>query len=164
MNKINRSPTRLSSWVAVSAAFVALGSSGFYSWPALGIGTAGFVLLVVGVVRGMPGGVTIGAFGLFMGAIIAGVRGVPVIPVLISVTTAVLAWDIGGSAISIGNQLGRDADTTRIETVHITASMSVGVVTTGVGYGLYQTGTGGQPVAAVIFLLIAAVLLVEALD
>ena len=107
--------------------------------------------------------VTIGAFGLFVGGIIAGIQSAPVVPVLISVTFSVLAWDVGGSAISIGKQLGRDADTRRIEAVHMTASGAVGMVTAGVGYGLYQTGAGEQSVAALVFLLIAAVLLVEAL-
>lgn len=164
MNTVDRSPARLSSWVAVSVGFVALGSSGLYSWSALAVGTVGFVMLVVGIVRGESTGVTTGAFILFSAAIIGGVRGVSALPVLISATTAVLAWDIGGSAISIGNQLGRDADTTRIESVHVTASLSVGLVTVGGGYGIYQIGTGSRPVAALVFLLIAAVLLVEALD
>lgn len=164
MKPINRAPARLSRWISVSAALVAVGSSGFYSWPALAVGTLGLLLLVVGLIRGANTAVTIGAFGLFVGGIIAGVQNAPIVPVLISVTFTVLAWDVGGSAISIGKQLGREADTIRIEAVHMTASGIVGVVTAGVGYGLYQTGTGEQPVAALVFLLIAAVLLVEALD
>lgn len=163
MKAIPRAPARLSSWGSVLAAFVALGTSGFYSWPALAVGSVGLLLLAVGIVRGANSAVTLGAFGLFVGGIIAGVQSAPVVPILISVTFSVLAWDVGASAISIGNQLGRDADTRRIEAVHMTASGVVGVVTAGVGYGLYQTGTGEQPVAALVFLLIAAVLLVEAL-
>lgn len=149
--------------MSVTAAFLALGVSGFYSWPALAIGTVGLVLFAVGLVRGVNAAVTIGAFGLFAGGIVAGARDVPAVPVLVSVTCSVLAWDVGGSAISIGKQLGREADTRRIEVVHMTASGVVGVVTAGVGYGLFRTGTGEQPVAALVFLLIAAVLLVEAL-
>lgn len=164
MKAIQRTPARLSSWVSGSAAFVALGASGFYSWPALAVGTMGVLLLIIGLVRGANAAVTTGAFGLFVGGIIAGVQSAPVVPVLISVTFSVLAWDVGGNAISIGKQLGRDADTRRIETVHLTASGVVGVVTVGVSYGLYQTGTGEQPVTALFFLLIAAVLLVEALS
>jgi hypothetical protein len=163
MKPIDRAPTRLSRWVSVSAAFVALGASGFYSWPALAVGTLGLLLLVVGLVRGANAAVTTGAFGLFVGGIVAGVGSAPVVPVLVSVTFAVLAWDVGGSAISIGKQLGREADTIRIEAVHMTASGVVGVVTAGVGYGLYHTGTGEEPVVTLVFLLIAAVLLVEAL-
>jgi hypothetical protein len=118
----------------------------------------------MGLVRGMTAGVTVGAFGLFAGAILAGAQSAPVVPVLIGVTFAVLAWDVGGTAISLGQQLGRDADTVRPEAVHMTGSIAVGVVTAGVGFGLYQTGTSEQPVAALVFLVIAAVLLVAALD
>ncbi|WP_254532818.1 DUF7519 family protein [Natrinema gelatinilyticum] len=163
MKTIPRAPARLSSWGSVIAAFVALGASGFYSWPALAVGTGGVLLLAVGLVRGANSAVTIGTFGLFMGGIIAGIQSAPVVPVLVSVTFSVLAWDVGGSAISIGKHLGRDADTRRIEAVHMTSSGVVGVVTASMGYGLYRTGTGEQPVAALVFLLIAAVLLVEAL-
>ena len=164
MTPIDRSPARLSRWASLVAALVALVSSGFYSWPALVTGTLGLGLLGVGLARGRITGVTVGAFGLFAGAILAGAQGAPVIPVLIGVTFAVLAWDLGGSAISIGDQLGRDADTVRLEAVHMTGSIAVGVVTAGVGFGLYQTGDSGQPVAALVFLVIASVLLVAALD
>lgn len=164
MKPIDRSPARLSRWISFVAALVALVSSGLYSWPALATGTLGLGLLGVGLARGSTTGVTVGAFGLFVGAILAGAQGAPVVPALIGVTFAVLAWDLGGSAISIGDQLGRDADTVRLEAVHMTGSTAVGAVTAGVGFGLYQAGNGGQPVAALVFLVIAAVLLVAALD
>jgi len=160
---VSRGPTRLSGWVSASAAVVAVVSSGFYSWAALVVGTLGLTLVAVGLVRGARAAVTVGAFGLFVGGIVAGVRGAPVVPVLVGVTCSVLAGDVGASAISIGRQLGRDADTTRLEAVHVTASVAVGVGTAGVGYGLYRAGTGEQPIAALVFLLLAAVLLVEAL-
>jgi hypothetical protein len=76
----------------------------------------------------------------------------------------VLAWDVGGSAISVGAQLGRDADTVRLEAVHIAASTALGAVVVGVGYGLYRAGPGEQPVVALVLLVVAAVLLVEALS
>lgn len=163
MTEVRRAPARLSRWGSVSVALLALAASGFYSWLGLVAGTAGLAVLVVGLVRGEHGAVTGGAFGLFLGAITAGVQGAPVLAVLLSVTCSVVAWDSGGNAISIGEQLGRDADTRRIEAVHMTASGGVGVVTAGTGYGLYLAGTGGHPVAALVFLLVAAVLLVEAL-
>lgn len=164
MRPIDRSPARLGRWASIVAALVALASSGLYSWVALAVGVLGLGLLVVGLGRGIDGPVTGGAFCLFVGAIVAGAQGAPVGPVLIGATAAVLAWDFGGSAIGVGAQLGRDADTARLETVHIAASALVGVVVAGVGFGLYRAGTGGKPVVALVLLVIAAVLLVEALD
>lgn len=166
MSAVDRSPARLGRGVSVGAGLLALLSAGLYSWAALAIGAPGLVLLVGGLFRerGSDAAVTVGAFGLFAGAILAGTRGAPVAPVLVSVTAAVLAWDAGGSAIGVGNQLGRDADTRRLEAAHLTASALVGAVTAGAGYGLYRAGTGGRPAAALVLLLVAAVLLVAALD
>lgn len=164
MKPIRRSPTRLSSWAAVGAAIVAVTSSGFYSWPALVVGTLGVLVLVGGLGRGSTATVTLGAFGLFVGGLVAAVRGAPAVPTLVSVTATVLAWDSAGRAISIGTQLGRDANTVRIEAVHLAASLVVGVCTVSVGYGIYWAGTGGQPVTVVLFMLIAALLLLAGLD
>jgi hypothetical protein len=150
--------------MAVCLAAIALAASGFYSWLGLAVGTGGLVVLGVGVARGSTGGVTLGAFAVFVGTIFAGIRGAPVLPILVSAATVVLAWDVGRNAISIGTQLGRSAETTRLEVVHVAASSGVAVITVGVGYGLYTVGTGDQPVAAVVFLLLAAVLLVAALE
>lgn len=163
MNSIDRDPAQHSSLVAGFGAVVAFGLSAFYSWLALAIGAVGLALVLVGLFRGLYTAVTVGAFGLFVGAVLAGVETTAVGPVLISVTAAVLAWDIGTNAISVGEQLGRAADTRRLEAVHIAASTGVGVVTCSIAYGLYVTGTSDQPLTALFFLLIAAVLLLESL-
>lgn len=164
MTVVDRRPARISRWLAGFAGVLALVMSGFYSWSALLVGALGAVILCAGLLRGVVGAVTTGAFGLFIAAILAGVQRAPVLPVLTSITLAVVAWDIGGNAISIGEQLGRDAETTRIEIVHSVASLTVGVVTAGIGYAIYWFGTGGQPVAAVVFLVLGAVLLIATLD
>lgn len=164
MTKIDRDPVRLSSWVAVSVAVISLVASGFFSWSALAVGSVGLTLVGAGIGFGRTGGVTGGAFGLLVAALIAGTQGAPVVWVLLGVAAAVVAWDVGCTAISVGKQLGRAADTRRLEVVHLAASVGVGVVTTGAGYGLYQVGTGRQPVGALLFLLVAAVLLVVALE
>ena len=161
---IDRSPTRLGRWATTGAGVVALASVGLYSWPALAAGTLGLSLLLVGLVRGTGGLVDGGAFALFVGAVLAGAEGAPVLPVLVGVAAAVLAWDFGGTAIGVGAQLGREADTVRLEAAHLGASTAVGVTVLGVGFGLYRVGTGGQPIAALLLLVIAAVLLVEALS
>lgn len=163
MRPVDRSPARLSGWASLGAGLVALASSGFYSWPALVAGALGLLVLAAGVVRGTRAHVSVGAFGLFGGAILAGAQGASALPVLVGATSAVLAWDAGGNAVSVGAQLGRDADTLRLEAVHLLSSLAVGAVVSGVGYGLYRTATGGQPVAALVLLVLAAVLLVEAL-
>lgn len=163
MTTIDRGPTRVGRWTSAVAGVVAFVTSGFYSWSALAVGTIGLGLLLVGVVRGAKGAVTTGAFGLLVAGVLAGSAGAPVPPILASVVFTVLAWDTGGNAIGVGEQLGRSADTARIEIVHAVGTLAVGVLTAAVGSGVYWFAAGGQPVAAVVFLLLGALLLLGTL-
>lgn len=164
MTEVDRGPAALSRSLSAFAGVLGLVTSGFYSWIGLSIGVVGLVVLTVGLVRGETPVVTVGSFGLFLGAVVTGAQGAPVAPVLAGVVLAVVAWDVGGNAISIGQQLGRSADTVRIELLHAGASLAVGTLSAGIGYGVYWFGASGQPVPAVVFLLLGAVLLIATLD
>lgn len=164
MTAVDRRPAAFSRSLSAFAGVLALVTSGFYSWIALAVGVIGLAVHAVGLVRGETPAVTAGTFGLFLGAIVAGAQGAPIPSVLAAVVLAVVAWDVGGNAVSIGRQLGRSADTVRIELVHAVASLAVGTLTAGVGYGVYWFGAAGQPVPAVVFLLLGAVLLIATLD
>jgi hypothetical protein len=161
---VDRRPARLSRGLALAAGLVAVATSGAYAPGAIGVGALGLLVLAAGFVRGRDAAVTLGAAGVFAGAVVAGVRGAPAVPVLVAVTASVVAWDAGGTAMDVGRQLGRAADTRRLEAVHAGASLAVGAVTAGVGYAVFRTATGGQPAAALLFALLAAALLVVALD
>ena len=163
ISPIERSPTRLGSLLAVGAGLVAVATSGIYSMPALAVGGAGFLLLAAGVVRGGQGTVTMGATVVFAGVVLAGVQGAPVAATLVGTVATVFAWDVAGTAITVGDQLGRAVDTSRIEVVHASTSALVGVLAATLGYGIYVTTTGGQPLVALAFLLLAAVLLLATL-
>lgn len=163
MSTIDRTPTSLSRWLAVGAGLLALVASGFYSWAALTLASLGLGLLGLGLARGSNRALTGGAAGQFAGAILAGAQGAPVLPVLGAVVLVVLAWDVGSFGIGVGNQLGRAAETRRIELVHAAGSAGVGSLVVIGGYGVYRLGSGGQPVAALFFLLVGAVVLFGAL-
>ena len=163
MTTIDRSPARLSGRIAAGVGVIAVVASGSYSWSALACGLLGLALVGLGLVRGSRSGVTAGAVGLFVGALVAGAGGAPALAVALGVAAAVVTWDVGTNAIDVGDHLGREARTRRIEAVHAAASISVGVVTTGIGYGIYRATAAGQPLAALVLLLIAAVLLSSAL-
>lgn len=164
MSRVDRSPATFGGWVSASAALVALVSGGLSSWPALAVGAVGLALVGAGLVRGLDTAITLGAVCLVASALVAAVGGAPPALVLVGVAASVVAWDVGGTAVGVGAQLGHDADTVRLEAVHAGASVVVGAVTAGVGYGLYRVGTGGQPIVALLFLVLAAVLLAAALD
>ena len=160
MTPIDRSPTRLSRTVSGAFAVVALLAGCRYSWTALGVGTAGLAVLLAGIGAGSRSRTTLGCALLFVGTVIAGVRGGPVGAILVSTVATVLAWDAGTTAIDLGDQLGREAPTARLELVHIAGSAGVGLLTAGSGYLVYANAAGGYPLSALLALIVAAVLLV----
>lgn len=163
MTAIDRKPTRLSGGVAVAAAVVAFLLSGPYAWVAFGAGGLGVLLVVVGVVSGRHAGVTAGSAALVTGSIAAGLDGVPAPFVLGGAVAALVAWDAGGTAIDLGAQLGRTAETTRLELVHTSSTVLVGVAAAAGSWGLYRVGLGRRPLTGPMLLLIAALCIAVAL-
>ncbi|WP_459191508.1 DUF7519 family protein [Halosimplex sp. J119] len=162
MTEVDRSPAALSGSAAVAIGLIAL-APGVYDQTALLAGLLGFLALAVGVTRGANGAVTAGATALLLASVLAGVGGAPVEVLLIGVTATVVAWDSGGTAITIGDQLGSAADTARLEAVRLGASALVGTLTAAGGYAVYRTASGGMPFLALLCLLVAAALLASAL-
>ena len=164
MRAIDRSPARFSSRTSAAVGFIAFLAGGLYSWYAMAVAATGLLLLGAGLVRGSQRLVTVGASGLFVGALVAGAFGAPPGAVLVGTTATVVAWDVGGNAVVVGAQLGREAETVRVEVVHTVASAVVGLVSAGFAFAIYRTATDGQPVAALVFLLVAALALTVTLS
>lgn len=164
MSTIDRSPARLSARLGLAAGAVALAAGGLYAPPALPVAVLGLASFVAGVRRGSWSTVTLGALLLLAGAMAGGIYGAPVEVLLAGVTAAVLAWDLGQYAIGVGEQLGREADTVRIEAVHAATSALAGSVVALFGYGLYRTVSGAFPLAAFVFLAVAGILIAVALS
>lgn len=161
--EIDRSPAALSSALAASAAALSAGASALTSTLGLGLGAAGFLLVAAGVVRDRRGAVALGAASLAVAALGGGVVTAAPYLLLPGVIASVLAWDFGEQAITVGDQLGREADTAQLEATHAAASTVVGVGAGGLGYAVYLGASGGQPVTALVFLLLGAVVLTSAL-
>jgi hypothetical protein len=161
--EIDRSPARLSSALAISAAGLAAGTSALSGTVGLAGGAGGFALLSVGVLLGSRRGVTLGATVLLVAAFGGGLLSDAPYLLLPGVIATVLAWDLGEQAINVGEQLGREAGTTHLEATHAAGSTVVGVGAGGLGYGIYLVSSGGQPVTALVFLLLAVVVLTSAL-
>ncbi|WP_238392128.1 DUF7519 family protein [Halorussus amylolyticus] len=161
--EIDRSPALLSAALSVSVAAISAGTTAFTSSVGLAVGGAGFVLVAAAVVRGSRRAVTLGATALLVGALAGGLTTALAHLLLPGVIAAVLAWDFGEQAINVGEQLGREADTAQLEATHAAASTVVGVGGGGLGYAIYLGSSGGQPVTALVFLLVAVVVLTSAL-
>lgn len=163
MKRITRSPTLLSSGLSLGAALVAAAAMGVQSDIALLSCVVGVLALAVGLVVGTQPLVTAGGAALVAGTIAGGIAGAPPLAALIAITGAVLSWDLGGTAIVLGEQLGREAPTTRLELVHAGASVAVGAATVAGGFLVYETATEGQPVSGVFGLVLAVFVLIVGL-
>lgn len=158
---IDHSPARVSGALAFGAAVLgtlALAVSG----PALLVSALGVVVLGIGLYRGSQAVVTLGAAGLFCGVLIAGLAGASPEVVLVATAATVVSWDAAGFAIDLGEELGRAAETTRAELVHVGVSALVATVAAAGGVFVYRL-TGGGPALAPIVLFGGTVVLVIAL-
>jgi hypothetical protein len=123
-------------------------------------GLFGLLFLVGGTARERASLVTIGAGGLVIAILIAGLAGAGPVPLLIATAATVLAWDAGTQAIDLGTMLGRKADTSRPLLVHSAASTAIAATVSGLGYAIYHIVSGGQPVTALVLLLFGALVLI----
>ncbi|ADQ68126.1 hypothetical protein C499_15570 [Halogeometricum borinquense DSM 11551] len=163
MTEITRRPATqgvLLSLVAATVGFIGitLAAAGAAAPAAVGV-----VVLAVGLFRASRRLVTLGATALFLGIVYAGVLGGVAELLLLGTLGAVVSWDAGEYAIGVGEQLGRDADTTRLTVVHSAATLLVGIAGTAVVYAVFLAVGGGQPVAALVLVLLGATALVAAL-
>lgn len=160
---VTRRPTVALGTAAVVAAIAVVLAIGPGSVDALAAGSLGAVVLAVGLVRVRRTAIDVGALVLFAAVVATGLEHHAVEPTIVGTIATVMAWDLGHGAVDLGEQLGREARTLRLEAVHVVSSLLVGLVSGTVGYAVYVVGAGGQPVAAVVLSLLAAVLIVVGL-
>jgi len=162
LGRIDRAPARLSSVLALGAAVLTTAASA-YSPVAFACSLLGGLVLAAGLAGGNRSAVTTAGGLLVAGVLVGGVAGAPVAPALVGVTGALLAVDLGGMALAVGDQLGREAPSARLELVHATGSALVGLVLVAGGLVVHETAAGSQPVTGVVALVVAVVVLFVAL-
>ncbi|MFC4552004.1 MULTISPECIES: DUF7519 family protein [Halorussus] len=85
------------------------------------------------------------------------------IDVLWSMAAAILSWDAGKNAVSLGQQVGRGARTWTVEAVHGGASFAVALLAVVGAVGVYDLNVTGVSLAALALLLGGAISLAVAL-
>lgn len=155
-------PTRVSSGITLIAGVTVVLSLGGGIGSAVAV--AGVVIIGLGLYNDSRRSVSIGAFLLLLGVIVGGLSGQSPGSLLLAMIATVLAWDVGEHAITVGEQLGRNAPTTRLELTHAIGSAVAGILTAAVGVAIFRFATGGQPIAALVFLLAAALAFVLAIQ
>mgnify|MGYP006280626281 CR=1 FL=1 len=163
MSEITREPSRFGVAIAATFALLSIATTAATVPNAAAVSGIGLVVLAAGLARSSRRLLTNGAGIVLLGVLYAGYTGAPPLPVLVAALAGVLAWDAASNAVSVGEQLGKETDTTRAEVVHVVSSFLVGSLAVAVGYGVYVTAAGGQPIASVFLLVAGAVALVNAL-
>lgn len=163
MSEITRRPTRSGTALALSAAGLAILALAFTTTTAALGGFVATVVLAAGVTRGSRRLVDTAGGLFFVALLFAGVGRGGIEALLLAAVASVLAWDTAENALSLGEHLGRETPTTRLELVHAAATLAVLVVGAGVVYVLRSAATGGQPITAVVLLLVGATALVAAM-
>jgi len=163
VSDLTHRPSALSTSLAVLAASASLLATGLSDPAALAAGVPGVACVGAGSLRGSRRLVSLGGLALTGGVIVAGLAGGGPEVLLLGALAALVAWDVAEHGIGVGDHLGRETETARIELVHAAATLLVGVLAAGVGYGVYRGVAGGQPVTAVVFLLVGVVATVAAL-
>jgi len=156
-------PSVLSASLSTLAASASLVAVALADTNALLVALPGVALVGGGALRGSTRLVSLGGLALTGGVVLAGLAGGGPEALLLGALGALLAWDVAEHGIGIGEHLGREARTARVELVHAAVTLLIGAVAAGVGYAVYRGIAGGQPMAALVFLLVGVVAAVAAL-
>ncbi|MFC4450184.1 DUF7519 family protein [Halorussus aquaticus] len=103
------------------------------------------VSFVLGFVSDRAAGPALAGGGLFLAAAFAGTLDAPLWVVLGGSVLALVAWDAGSFATKLGAEVGRRAETRRVELLHVLAALSLGGVAAIAAGGLARvvpTGPG----------------------
>lgn len=160
MSVVDRSPARLSS--ALGLAFgtivlILLVSSGIP--PVVGPGLFGMGAVVLGLRRRSRLLLTIGVGGLLISVVVVGLLGARPAPLLVATIAVVLTWDTSENAITVGERLGRAAETWPIEIVRVAGTTVVAALTAGFATLVFQLSIDSASPVALVVLLLAGVVL-----
>lgn len=156
-------PTRISASLALAsagmAAVTALGGSGWWIF----LAPTGAVLVATGLHLRVRHVLAAGCASLVAAALVTALGGgAPMRPVF-AVAAALVAWDLGEHAIALGEQLGRRADTARLELLHAAGSVAVATAGAGTASLGFLLARGGRPELALVSLLFGVIALLTAL-
>lgn len=107
---------------------------------------------------------TLGVGLVLVGVLFSGVtRDAGLIGVLGATVAGVAAWDAARHAVTLGEQVGRSAATTRVELVHVGATVVVGLASAALAVGVWTLRITDLPLVGLVFLLAAGAVLLLAL-
>lgn len=91
------------------------------------------------------------------------IHGAYMMRLLGSFALAIVAWDAGEQAINLGEQLGSEARTWPVEVGHSGATAAYGGLAVGAAVGFHDLDVTGVPLAGLLLLVVAALVLLVTL-
>ncbi|WP_132059994.1 DUF7519 family protein [Halorussus amylolyticus] len=107
-----------------------------------------WVAFALGFVPDRVGGPSLAGGGLFVAAGFAGTLDTPLWVVLVGAALALAVWDAGEFATTLGAEVGRRAETRRVELLHAVGTVSVGGLAVAAAVGLAGAVPSGPEVGA----------------
>jgi hypothetical protein len=161
---VDRGPVRVGlglSTAATGTAILALAATGAPA--SVGLAAVGGAILLGAGFGDRQDLLDGGALALFLAVLFAGVSGGHPGPLLVAMVGTVVAWDAAEQALTVGEHLGQEAPSRRLVVVHVATTTLVGAGGAAVGYGVFKASGGGQPVSALMLLVLGGVLITWAL-
>jgi len=158
---VEHAPPRLTQFVAAGGAVLGAALTAPFVLLALPFGLAGAAIATTSAfLTHSRGWLTLGTGLVLVGAIITGTYGaVPPSLMLVSIGAAVLGWDVGQYGIVVGEQLGRQTRSRRIQVIHAATSAVVIGVISAVAYLVYLFAGSGRPAQAVALVVLGVIVL-----
>lgn len=163
--ELDNRPAVTSGVISLTAGILAMAATAPYSGLAILFGLVGLLSIGAGLfTKGSRRWLGFGVTSLFIAMLAVGILGqAPPSMLVVGAVGLLVSWDVGQHAITIGEQMGRNAPTQRGEVAHAAGSSIVGILAGGLTYGVYLFGAEGQPALAVILLMVGGIALVWAL-
>lgn len=158
--EITHAPPRLSQLIAAGGIVLGTVLTIPFAFLAIPFGLSGLALFLASLFKvHSRGWLSVGTALVLVGALLPGAYGAiqPEL-LLLAVGSTVLAWDLGQHGISIGDQLGRDTKSYRLQLVHAAISAFVIGFISFVGYFVYLLMGTGRPAPAVVLIVMGIVL------
>lgn len=154
-------PSRTTMVITILAALVGVVTTAPFALLAIPFGFVGLILVAGGIAYAYSRAwLTVGIAMTLVGALLSGGYGaIPVELMILGIGATLVSWDVGQYGISVGNQLGRQARTHRLEIVHAATTTIVLGIFGLFAYAVYLLGSPGQPAGAVALALIGVMFL-----
>lgn len=128
-----------------------------------GIAVFGATLLAAGTIVGSRKHASYGLVALLGAVVTASIEGVPATALVVATVTIVVAWDVATYSTRLAENVGRDGSTGRIELLHASYSLAVGLACAAVVLVAHATLGPVHSFAALGLLLIGLFALTAAL-